>query len=220
MQANFNKPPVKEGVVYIVDDDEAVRDSLTWLLESDGYKVSCHENGERFLLALASSDNATIACALIDIRMSGMTGIELQEKLVLQGFDFPISFITGHGEISMAVHAFKHGAMDFIQKPFKEDAICELVDKMLIKANIDKQKTVELNQITNKFKTLTSREEDVLGRIAVGRTNKEIGTDLNISVKTVEAHRANIMDKLEVNRPAKLLQLILKYQDAQMQGIV
>jgi len=220
MTQGLTKFPAKDDVVYVVDDDEAMRDSLSWLLQSNGYKVSCHESGERFLQALSATDPSTVACALIDIRMPHMTGMELQNVLHEKGFTFPVSFITGHGEISMAVEAIKNGAIDFIQKPFKEHILQELVEKMLSIARNEKQRAEDLKAIQSKFKTLTPREEDVLEKIAIGRTNKEIGADLDISVKTVEAHRANIMDKLAVNRPAKLLQMTLKYQEAKAQGLI
>lgn len=220
MPATSTNPPTKDGVVYVVDDDEAMRDSLAWLLQANGYKPSCHESGERFLQALAATDNSTIACALLDIRMPNMTGMELHEKLLADGYDFPVSFITGHGEISHAVQALKLGAIDFIQKPFKEDLLCELVEKMLSKAFKDKKSFLDLAALKTKFATLTPREVHVLDRIAIGMTNKEVSADLDISVKTVEAHRANIMDKLQVNRPAKLLQIVIKYQDALKQGLV
>ena len=220
MSAISNNLPTKDGVVYIVDDDEAMRDSLTWLLHANGYKTSCHESGERFLQALVATDHSTISCALLDIRMPNMSGMELHEKLLAAGYDFPVSFITGHGEVSQAVQALKLGAIDFIQKPFKEDLLCELVEKMLSKAFKNKQESVDLTDLKLKFGTLTPREVHVLDRIAVGMTNKEVSSALDISVKTVEAHRANIMDKLEVNRPAKLLQLVIKYQDAFGQNLV
>jgi FixJ family two-component response regulator len=220
MPDNLKRNAIKDGVVYIVDDDEAIRDSLAWLLQSNGYKISCHESGERFLQALSSSDPSTVACALLDIRMPNMTGIELHQVLLDKGFNFPIAFITGHGEISQAVHAIKNGAIDFIQKPFKDDTLCELIEKMLSLAHELRQKTQDLAEIKLLFKTLTPREENVLEKIALGRTNKEIGADLEISVKTVEAHRANIMEKLRAKRPAALLQLTMKYQDAQKQGLL
>ena len=209
-----NNPPTKDGVVYVVDDDGAMRDSLSWLLHANGYKTSCHESGERFLQALSATDSSTVSCALLDLRMSNMSGIELHEKLLLAGYDFQVSFITGHGEVSQAVHALKLGAIDFIQKPFKEELLCELVEKMLSKAFTDKKQALALANLKSKFDTLTPREGDVLNRITAGMTNKEVSADLGISVKTVEAHRANVMDKLQVNRPTKLLKTIIKYEDA------
>jgi len=207
-------PSTKNGVVYVVDDDEALRDSLAWLLQANGFKTSCHESGERFLQALAATEDTTIACALLDIRMPHMSGIELHEKLIADGYDFPVAFITGHGQVSEAVHALKLGAIDFIQKPFKEELLCELVERMLSKAYADKKQASEIANLKTKFDTLTPRESGILKLITNGMTNKEISTQLDISVKTVEAHRANIMDKLQVNRPTKLLTTIIGYEDA------
>jgi len=215
-----NHFPVKSGVVYVVDDDEAIRDSLALLLNANGFRVSCHESAERFLHALSSSDQQSISCALLDIHLGGMSGIELQDTLLAMNLSIPVAFITGYGEITSAVNAFKKGAVDFIQKPIKEDLLCTLVSTMLSKAHLDQEQRIELGKINEKFKLLTSREVQVLGRIVAGRINKQIGTDLDISVKTVEAHRANIMEKLEVNRPANLLQVALKYQEAKAQGLI
>ena len=212
--------PSKSGVVYVVDDDEAIRDSLTLLLNANGFKVSCHESAERFLHALSSSDQKLVSCALLDIHLGGMSGIELHDTLIKMNVVIPVAFITGHGEITTAVNALKKGAVDFIQKPIKEDRLCTLVNTMLSQAHLDKERRIELGKINQKFKLLTSREVQVLGRIVAGRINKQIGTDLDISIKTVEAHRANIMDKLEVNRPTKLLQIALKYQEAKTQGLI
>ena len=157
MPANSTQSPTKDGVVYAVDDDEAMRDSLTWLLQANSHKVSCHESGERFLHALAATDHSTITCALLDIRMPNISGIELHEKLIAQGYDFPVSFITGHGEVSQAVHALKLGAIDFIQKPFKEGLLCELVDEMLSKAFRNKQDSIGLAELKARFDNLTPK---------------------------------------------------------------
>lgn len=220
INAANNYLPSKSGVVYVVDDDEAIRDSLALLLNASGFRVSCHESAERFLHALSSSDQQSISCALLDVHLGGMSGIELQDALLAMNLSIPVAFITGYGEITSVVNAFKKGAVDFIQKPIKEDLLCTLVSTMLSKAHLEQEQRIELGKINQKFKLLTLREEQVLERIVAGRINKQIGTDLDISVKTVEAHRANIMDKLEVNRPAKLLQIALKYQEAKAQGLI
>jgi FixJ family two-component response regulator len=120
---NTSNPNPTE-VVYVVDDDEAVRDSLTWLLESNGYLVRCHASAERFLQSLQSTDKSTISCVILDVRMPGMSGLELQERLISENLPMPISFITGHGDVSMAVTTMKKGAVDFIEKPFKENELC------------------------------------------------------------------------------------------------
>ncbi|MCF8166215.1 MAG: response regulator [Rhodoferax sp.] len=211
---------IKDGVVYVVDDDEAIRDSLAILLNANGFRVSCHENAERFLQALRFSDQDSLCCALLDIQLGGASGIELHDTLIQMNLNMPVAFITGHGEITSAVNAFKKGALDFIQKPIKEDLLCNVVSAMLSKAYLDKEQGLELEKMNEKFKLLTLREIQVLDLIVAGRINKEIGVDLDISVKTVEAHRANIMKKLKVYRPAMLLQIALRYQETRAQGLI
>jgi FixJ family two-component response regulator len=199
----------KTEIVYVVDDDEAVRDSLTWLLESNGYTVKCQSSAERFLQALQNDDKETVSCLILDVRMPGMSGLELQERLLSESIPMPIAFITGHGDVSMAVTTMKKGAVDFIEKPFKESELKILVEKMLTRARIDYAKADTQKNTQNLLNKLTGREKQVLERIVAGRLNKQIADDLNISIKTVEAHRANIMEKLNVNTVADLLRLAL-----------
>ena len=126
--------PKNCGVVYLVDDDQAMRNSLTSLLQSNGYKVHSYENSEQFLHDLSAKDLHPVACLISDIRMPGLSGIELQEKLIKEGYNLPTVFITGHGEVKLAVKAIKQGAIDFIQKPIQEATLCNVVDKMLLRA--------------------------------------------------------------------------------------
>lgn len=196
-------------IVYVVDDDEAVRDSLTWLLESNGYTVRCHISAERFLQSLQSTDKKTISCAILDVRMPGMSGLELQERLLAENLPMPVAFITGHGDVSMAVSTMKRGAVDFVEKPFKESDLCALVERMLAKARVDYSSASQRQITQGLLSKLTGRERQVLERIVAGRLNKQIADDLGISIKTVEAHRANIMEKLNVNTVADLLRLAL-----------
>jgi len=208
---NLSNPPktTQAEVVYVVDDDEAVRDSLTWLLESNGYTVRCHASAERFLQSLQNTDKSTISCLILDVRMPGMSGLELQERLISENLPMPISFITGHGDVSMAVSTMKRGAVDFIEKPFKENELCALVERMLTKARVDFAQADQRKITQSLLSKLTGRERQVLERIVAGRLNKQIADDLSISIKTVEAHRANIMEKLNVNTVADLLRLAL-----------
>ena len=208
---NMSNPPktTQAEVVYVVDDDEAVRDSLTWLLESNGYTVRCHASAERFLQSLQNTDKSTISCLILDVRMPGMSGLELQERLISENLPMPISFITGHGDVSMAVSTMKRGAVDFIEKPFKENELCALVERMLTKARFDFAQADQRKNTQSLLSKLTGRERQVLERIVAGRLNKQIADDLSISIKTVEAHRANIMEKLNVNTVADLLRLAL-----------
>ena len=199
----------KTEIVYVVDDDEAVRDSLTWLLESNGYAVKCQSSAEAFLQSLQNDDKKTVSCLILDVRMPGMSGLELQERLISESIPMPIAFITGHGDVSMAVTTMKKGAVDFIEKPFKESELKILVEKMLARARVDYAKADTQKNTQNLLSKLTGREKQVLERIVAGRLNKQIADDLNISIKTVEAHRANIMEKLNVNTVADLLRLAL-----------
>jgi len=196
----------KKGTVYLVDDDEAVRDSLQWLLEGKDYVVRCFDSAESFL---SRYDSREVACLIVDIRMGGMSGLDLQDKLIERKSLLPIVFMTGHGDVPMAVNTMKKGAMDFIQKPFKEEELLGLVERMLGHARevfADHQKAVNRETLLAK---LTGREAQVLERIVAGRLNKQIADDLGISIKTVEAHRANIMEKLNANTVADLLKIAL-----------
>ncbi|MCY7369953.1 MAG: response regulator transcription factor [Polaromonas sp.] len=196
----------KKGTVYVVDDDEGVRDSLQWLLEGKDYRVRCYDSAETFL---SRYDAREVACLIVDIRMNGMTGLELQDKLVERKSPLPIVFITGHGDVPMAVTTMKKGAMDFIQKPFQELELVNLVERMLEQARdafTEHQQSASREALLAK---LTSREAQVLERIVAGRLNKQIADDLGISIKTVEAHRANIMEKLNANTVADLLKIAL-----------
>ncbi len=196
----------KKGTVYVVDDDEAVRDSLQWLLEGKDYRVRCFESAEAFLSRL---DAREVACLIADIRMGGMTGLELQDRLLERKSPLPIVFITGHGDVPMAVDAMKKGAVDFIQKPFKEEELLTLVVRMLDQARDSFAGHVQAASRDALLSKLTSREAQVLERIVAGRLNKQIADDLGISIKTVEAHRANIMEKLNANTVADLLKIAL-----------
>jgi FixJ family two-component response regulator len=195
----------KKGTVYVVDDDEAVRDSLQWLLEGKDYRVRCFDSAETFL---SRYDPREVACLIVDIRMGGMTGLELQDRLIERKSPLPIVFITGHGDVPMAVNTMKKGALDFIQKPFKEDQLVGLVERMLDHA---REAFADFQQPPAATPAVQAdqREAQVLERIVAGRLNKQIADDLGISIKTVEAHRANIMEKLNANTVADLLKIAL-----------
>ncbi|OIQ68559.1 response regulator protein TmoT [mine drainage metagenome] len=195
-----------KGTVYVVDDDEAVRDSLQWLLEGNDYRVRCFDSAEGFLTRL---DPREVACLIVDVRMPGMTGLELQDELQRRNCTMPLVFITGHGDVPMAVNTMKKGAIDFIEKPFNENVLRDLVDRMLQKARLDADQQQAAASRDALLGRLTARESQVLERIVAGRLNKQIADDLNISIKTVEAHRANIMEKLSVSTVADLLKIAL-----------
>jgi FixJ family two-component response regulator len=195
--------------VYIVDDDEAVRDSLKWLLEGNGYSVKVFENAEQLLDTQAGQEHGLTGCLILDVRMPGITGIELHDELLTKKINIPVIFITGHGSVTLAVKSMKKGAIDFLEKPFSEEEICKLVDGALKKdreSNDKKENNLKAQCLLAK---LTPRENQVLERITAGRLNKQIADDLNISIKTVEAHRANIMTKVEARTVAELIKIAL-----------
>ncbi|MFM1827343.1 MAG: hypothetical protein RLY67_724 [Pseudomonadota bacterium] len=196
-------------MVYVVDDDEAVRDSLRWLLEGNGFRVTCFESADRVLEQLTSGGSSQRACLILDVRMPGMTGIELHEELLKRGIILPVIFITGHGNVPMAVDTMKKGAMDFLEKPFSDEQLCALVAKAFEQLKGDMEKTEDAKRSKVLLDRLTPREAQVLERIVAGRLNKQIADDLHISIKTVEAHRANIMDKIEARTMADLMKIAL-----------
>lgn len=192
--------------VFIVDDDEAVRDSLRWLLEANGYQVQAFESAEIFL---ETYNPDQISVLIADVRMPGMSGLELQEALIERNSQLPIVFITGHGDVPMAVSTIKKGAVDFLEKPFNESDLRDIVARMLEQATENASKARAQKNHQAVLSRLTSREQQVLERIVAGRLNKQIAGDLNISIKTVEAHRANIMEKLQVTTVADLMKIAL-----------
>lgn len=203
--------PHLSSTVFIVDDDEAVRDSLRWLLEANGYRVRAYASGENFL---DEYDASQIGVLIADVRMPGMSGLELQEQLIARNAPLPIVFITGHGDVPMAVSTMKKGAVDFLEKPFNESDLREIVARMLEQAVQRISKFQAQKDHEAMLARLTAREQQVLERIVAGRLNKQIADDLGISIKTVEAHRANIMEKLEVTTVADLMKLALAKPEA------
>jgi two-component system response regulator TtrR len=198
-------------VVYVVDDDEAVRDSLRWLLEGNGFRVTCFDSAERFIANLTAIQSQR-ACLILDVRMPGMTGTELHEELIDRGVQVPLIFITGHGSVPMAVDSMKKGAVDFLEKPFNDTQLCALVAAAFEKLRDGQEKILGTQRAREMLERLTPREQQVLERIVAGRLNKQIADDLNISIKTVEAHRANIMDKIEARTMADLMKTALAAQ--------
>lgn len=192
--------------IYIVDDDEPMRDSLTWLMEGEGYAVECFASAESFLAALTPE---FAGCLVLDVRMPGMSGLELHERLSNAGNHLPIIFITGHGDIPMAVSALQRGACDFIQKPFNDKDLLSRVSRAL---SLDCQQAAQRQRDTTLVqlaKHLSMREYEVLRRVANGLLNKQIADELHISTKTVEAHRARAMEKIGAKTLAELVRLCL-----------
>lgn len=198
--------PQPLGTVFVVDDDEAVRDSIRWLLESSNYKVELFDSGESFVTYYQPDQ---VGVLLLDVRMNGMSGLEVQDHLIARKSDLPIIMLTAYGDVQMAVTALKKGAVDFIEKPFDHAALRQLVEKMLVEA-VRRRSQNERELIgRQKMAKLTPRERQVLERIVSGRLNKQIADDLGISIKTVEAHRASIMDKTASGTVADLMRVVM-----------
>lgn len=198
--------PQPLGTVFVVDDDEAVRDSIRWLLESSNYKVELFDSGESFMTHYQPNQ---VGVLLLDVRMNGMSGLEVQDHLIARKSDLPIIMLTAYGDVQMAVTALKKGAVDFIEKPFDHAALRQLVEKMLVEA-VRRRSQNERELIgRQKMAKLTPRERQVLERIVSGRLNKQIADDLGISIKTVEAHRASIMDKTASGTVADLMRVVM-----------
>ena len=191
-----------EPTVFIIDDDEAVRDGLKWLVESVGPKVAIYVSAQDFL---ERYEPGPPGCLLLDIRMPGMSGLALQQVLKSRSFNLPIIILTGHGNVQMAVEAMKAGAFDFIEKPFQNqrllDRIHDAVDESICR-NVDTEKRSEVMRL---LELLTPREHQVLNMVVAGETNKAIAYRLDISEKTVEVHRAKVMEKLGAGSLADLI---------------
>ena len=203
-------PP--EQIIYLVDDDEALRDSLAWLLESQGFKVAAFASAEDFLKAWRPEFNG---CLLLDVRMPGMSGLELHERLRAQYSTLPIIFITGHGDVPMAVAALKKGAVDFIEKPFNDTELLRLVSQCLVSEQEHRARRRQDAEVSRRLDQLTQREREVLDLIIAGKLNKQIADVLGISIKTVEVHRARVMEKMAAHSLAELVQNVMAIEGAQ-----
>lgn len=193
--------------VHIVDDDDAMRDSLKWLLESRGLEVELYASGDEFLKAF---DNGFCGCLVLDVRMNGMSGLDLYERLQARGCTLPVIFITGHGDVPMAVSALKKGAVDFIEKPFNDQDILGLIEECMQQDLAAAVKRAESASVAQRLDSLTQREQEVLAMVVAGKLNKQIADELGISIKTVEVHRSRVMQKMGANSVAELVQITLK----------
>ena len=206
MFTSMPNPDLYAPLARIIDDEETVRNSEAFMLRMGGINAVVYESAEEFL---ARDDLRHPGCLVLDVRMPGMSGLEVQEHLLARKAELPIIFITGHGDVSMAVNALKRGAVDFIEKPFEQAALKQLVERMLREArerHMEKERR-SLNEAL--LAKLTPREQQVLERIIHGRLNKQIADDLGISIKTVEAHRASIMDKTNSGTVADLMRVVM-----------
>lgn len=196
----------EQQTIHVVDDDEAMRDSMTWLLEGEGYKVACYNSAASFLAAR----NAHMrGCLVLDVRMPEMSGLELHERLETLGSQLPIIFVTGHGDVPMAVGALQRGACDFIEKPFNNEDLLTRIRRAL---ELDSQRSARQQRdsaIAQRLEQLTQREREVMQLVVAGKLNKQIADTLDISMKTVEAHRARVMEKMGVRTLAELVKAVM-----------
>ena len=193
------------GTAFIVDDDEAIRDALTWLLQSRGVEAQAFASAEAFL---AEWTPEMAGCLLLDIRMSGMSGLDLFDRLRDVQSRIPVIFLTGHGDVPMAVRAMRGGAIDFLQKPFDDQLLLDRIHEALQRSTRARKSAEEQNAVEARLARLTPREHDVLVLVVAGKANKQIAAELDISIKTVEVHRHNVMDKMETASLAELAALM------------
>lgn len=208
MRVNTNN---SRPAIFVVDDDAAVRDALKLLLRSVGQPVETFGSAQEFLDAY-SEDRP--GCLVLDIRMPGMSGLELQQKLNEKHSILPIIFITGHGDVPMAVEAMQAGAVDFIQKPFRDQDLIDRINQALEKDGSNRAALGERNDIRRRLETLTPREREVLDLVVHGKANKVIAGDLKLSQRTVEIHRARVMEKMQASSLAHLVRMVLEVGEA------
>lgn len=195
-----------EAIVYIVDDDDAVRDSLEALLEANGFRVTAFESGSAFL---DTEGLAAIGCIVSDIRMPGLDGLQLQIELKSRGVRLPLVFITGHADVPVAVGAMKAGAVDFIEKPFEEELLLAAVRRAIELSREAGHRVAEVAEQQRRVEGLTAREHEVFTCLAQGKQNKVIGLELGISPRTVEIHRARVLEKMGARSVSDLVRAAL-----------
>ena len=193
-------------IVFIVDDDAAVRNSLRLLVKSVGQSAGVFVSAQELL---ASYDPHQPGCLVLDVRMPGMSGLELQQQLNVRGAVIPVIFISGHGDIPMAVEAMQNGAFDFLQKPFRDQDLIDRIQRALEKDRENRAALGERARIRERLDSLTPREREVLDLVTSGKANKVMAADLGLSQRTVEIHRARVMEKMGASSVAQLVRMVL-----------
>ena len=198
------------ATVFVVDDDEAVRASLKLLLKTLGLPAQTYASAHEFL---ATFDARRDGCLVLDIRMPGMSGLELQGELNTRGAILPIIFITGHGDVPMAVEAMQRGAMDFLQKPFRDQDLLDRITEALARDRAGRELLGNRERIRARVAGLTPREREVMALVTQGKANKVIAADLDLSQRTVEIHRAHVMEKMGANSLAHLVRMAIEMDE-------
>jgi len=196
-----------KGKIYVIDDDEAMRDSLNFLLESADFNVTLFETAQNFLDALPGLE---FGCVLSDVRMPGVDGIELLKRMKAGHSAFPILIMTGHGDVPLAVEAMKLGAVDFLEKPFEDDRLIGMIDAAIRQAEPAARSEVVTHEIAARVATLSPRERQVMDGLIAGLSNKLIARDYDISPRTIEVYRANVMTKMQANSLSELVRLAMR----------
>jgi FixJ family two-component response regulator len=196
----------QSAMVFIVDDDEAVRNSLRFLLKSVGLATRTLSSAQEFLDTYRQSQPG---CLVLDVRMPGMSGLELQQQLNLRGATIPVIFITGHGDIPMAVEAMQHGAFDFLQKPFRDQDLIDRIQRALERDARSRTALAQHTRIRERMESLTPREREVLALMTQGKPNKVMAAALGVSQRTVEIHRARVMEKSGAASLAQLVRMVM-----------
>jgi two-component system, LuxR family, response regulator FixJ len=195
-----------QALVFVVDDDEAVRSSTKLLLKSVGLPAVTYSSAQEFL---DNYDPLQPGCVVLDVRMPLMSGLELQQLLNMRGAIVPVIFITGHGDIPMAVEAMQHGAFDFLQKPFRDQDLLDRVQRALEKDRVNRMQLREKTRIQERRESLTPREREILELMTRGKPNKVMAADLGVSQRTVEIHRARVMEKMGASSLAQLVRMVM-----------
>jgi two-component system, LuxR family, response regulator FixJ len=200
-------------IVFIVDDDEAVRNSLRLLVKSVGLTAAALPSAQDFL---ATYNPQQPGCLVLDVRMPGMSGLELQQHLNLRGAVIPVIFITGHGDIPMAVEAMQQGAFDFLQKPFRDQDLIDRIQRALERDRTSRADLGQRTRIRERRDSLTPREREVLALVTSGKANKVMAADLGLSQRTIEIHRARVMEKMGASSVAQLVRMMMDLDDEQV----
>lgn len=197
-------------LVRIVDDDEGIRNSMAFLLEGEGWEVKTYRDGSQFLV---NGDFVRPGCIIMDVRMPNMSGLGLQTHLNEMGVDLPVIFLSGHGDIDMAVHTMKAGAVEFLQKPVREERLFKVVNDVITEYMNRQERMADVLDFKNKLKNLTTREREVVNLISLGKSNKEVADELGISEKTAQVHRGAAYRKLGIHNATEIARFLMRAKE-------
>ncbi len=192
-------------LAHLVDDDEAIRDALSWLLKSRGLPYATYDSAESFL---AAWNKTTSGCLVLDMRMSGMSGLDCFDELCARNSSLPVIFLTGHGDVPLAVATLKKGAFDFFEKPFNDNDLASRIEEAMALDAHQRVANATVDSVKARLATLTTRERQIMGLVLAGKFNKVIADELNISMRTVEVHRSKLFDKMHVKTAVELANLL------------